>query len=425
MTGNKAVVISIDAATKEDLGELGKRKNTALLLSSSSLVEEMETVVPSYTYPCHAAIVSGCYPDRNGIYHNEIFTPDRIQNDWFWWGECHRKKTIIDYANKKGLVTASVSWPTLAGGNAIYTIPEIWPIKTTEDTEGMYRKAVSKEAWPVFEDVRHLLEDRTKPFYDLYTTAASEEIIREHRPDLILIHLSEIDHVKHAHGSDRRVLAKAYDFIDSSIGGIIDAVRDTGEYGKTTFFLLGDHGQKNIERVFSINRVLRDMGYITASRDGRVENYRIIAHPSAFTAEVYLRDIKADEAAEVFGRISEEYPHTIRRILRADEAESLYRLSGPFSLVLESEGALIFHPSLTFSPLMDRKEADERNIQASTHGYAPSEGPLPPFIVCSGRAAEGTVLKKARLVDEGPTILSLFSIGMEDTDGKVIDGLLR
>ncbi len=422
---DKAVVISIDAMTQEDLGELGRRRNTSSLLSSSSLVREMETAVPSYTYPCHAAIITGCCPDGNGIYHNEIFTPERIQNDWFWWGWSHRRKTIIDAADEHGLVTASVSWPTLAGGNALYTIPEIWPIKTTENIEEMYRKAVSKEAWPVFEEVRPLLLDRTKPFYDLYTTSASERIIRSHRPDLILIHLSEIDHVKHAHGSDRSVLSGAYDFIDDCLGRIIAALKDTGEYDGTTFFLLGDHGQKNIERVFSINRVLSDMGYITVSESGRVEDYRIIVHPAAFTAEVYLRGITEDDAVKVFEDIQKEYPGTIKRILRSGEAGSEYRLSGPFSLVLVSEGGLIFHSSLTFPPLMDRAEADARNIQKSTHGYTPSDGPLPPFAVCGRRAEAGKVIRRSRLVDEGPTILSLFGISMENTDGKVISGLIR
>ena len=74
---------------------------------------------------------------------------------------------------------------------------------------------------------------------------------------------------------------------------------------------------------------------------------------------------------------------------------------------------------------MDRSQADERKIQKSTHGYTPSDGPLPPFAVCGRRAEKGKVIGKARLVDEGPTILSLFGIGMEDTDGKVISGLLR
>ncbi len=422
---DKAVVISIDAATKEDFKELGKRENTSRLLSSSSLVEEMETVVPSYTYPCHAAIVTGCFPDRNGIYHNEIFTPEKEANDWFWWGECHKRKTIIDYANDHDLVTASVSWPTLAGGNALYTIPEIWPIKTTGNVEAMYRKAVSPAAWPVFEEVRPLLSDRTKPFYDLYTAAASERIIRTCRPDLTLIHLSEIDHIKHAHGPEKSVLEGAYDFIDDSIGRIIKAVQDTGEYDSTTFFLLGDHGQKNIESVFSINRVLKDMGYISVSPEGRTEDYRIIVHPSAFTAEVYLKGITEDDAVKVFEDIQRQYPGTIRRILTREEAERKYRLSGPFSLVLVSEGSLIFHPSLTFPPLMERSRADERKIQKSTHGYTPSDGPLPPFTVCGRRAEKGKVIGKARLVDEGPTILSLFGIGMEDTDGEVISGLLR
>lgn len=421
---NRAVVISIDAMTLRDLGELGKRRNISTLLSSSSMVERITEVYPTYTYPCHAAVITGCYPEKNGIYHNEIPSPFDNRNEWFWWEKYLKRKTIIDVANENGLVTSSVAWPVLAGGRAVYSIPEIWPTENTKDVEAMYREAVSAPAWPVFEKNRAFLEERDKPFYDLYTVSSSEDIIREHRPDLMLIHISELDHRKHAQGSDIRKLDKTYDFLDECIGRIIKALRDASIYDETTFFLLGDHGHMDINRVFAVNRVLCDMGYIT-EKDGKVTSYRIYCHPSAFSSEVLLDGIKEDEAVDVFRKIQSLYPGTIERILTKKETQERYHLSGPFSIVIEGEDNLIFSPRTDIPYLMEREEADKYKIQFSTHGYTPEKGEKPPFVVCGRRANRNRVIEKGRLVDEGPTILSLFSLELDgDIDGRVIKGLL-
>ncbi len=426
MKDDRAVVISLDAMTGEDLEELSKRKNTHSLLSSSSLVENIHVVYPSLTYPCHASILTGCYPDKSGIYHNEILDIKREENPWFWWEYYHKRKTIIDTANDASLITAAIGWPTLAGKRAKYTIPEIWPDKATKDIEGMYRAAVSPDAWDIFEKNRHFLLERSKPFYDLFSTAGAVDIIKNHKPHLTLIHLSQLDHVKHKRGSDKSVLESAYDFLDERIGEIITSLKETGIYDDTTFFLLGDHGQMDVKRVFSINRVLKDMGYITTDSAGRIESYRILCHPASFSAEVYISDIDEKEAEAVLKKIQEEYPGTIDRIMTKFETGEIYHLSGPFSFVIESTGNLIYSYKTDLPLFMDRDEADKCSISYSTHGYAPERGPRPFFAVCGKRAEKGAVIPWARLIDEAPTILSLFSLKPpRDIDGRVIEGLLR
>lgn len=416
---NKAVVISIDAMTGTDYDELSKREAFSSLVSHSSLVENIHTLWPSYTYPCHAAIITGCYPDKNGIYHNEKLDITRKKNEWFWWEKDIKRKTIIECAREKGLTTAAVAWPVTAGGSADYTIPEIWPLEDTADVEAMYRGAVSQRAWPVFEHNRECLKDRKEHYYDIYTTGSAEEIIRFYSPDLTLIHLSAVDSVKHISGSSPSVLQDAYDFIDSCLSRIIRASVDAGTYPDTTFFLLGDHGQMDIKRSFALNRVLADKGYITL-RNGRIENWRILSHPSSFSAEVYLNGISEKEAISVLEEIREEYPGTIERIYSAFEAEEIYHLSGPFSIVVES----IPGTYLPFSPFLPVLR-DRTDGPYSSHGYAPEKGPKPVFAVCGKKATDGVRVPWARLVDEGPTILSLFGIAMDgDIDGRVIEGLL-
>lgn len=416
---NKAVVISIDAMTGTDYEELSRRASFSSLIRHSSLVENIHTLWPSYTYPCHAAIICGCYPDKSGIYHNEKLDITRRKNEWFWWERDIKRKTIIEYAEEHGLTTAAIGWPVTAGGNADYTIPEIWPLEDGGDEERMYREAVSGKAWPVFEHNRECLRERKGHYYDIYTTGSAEEIIRKYSPDLTLIHLSALDSTKHICGSDTAVLQDAYDYIDSCLSRIVRASIDAASYPDTTFFLLGDHGHMDIKRSFALNRVLADRGYITLGND-RIESWRILAHPSSFSAQVYLNGIGRKDALCVLEEIRKEYPGTIERLYSAFEAEEIYHLQGPFDIVLEStEGTYLplspFLPSLT-----ERKDGPY-----SSHGYQPEKGPKPVFAVC-GKKAAGVRVPWARLVDEGPTILSLFGIEMdEDIDGRVIKGLIE
>ncbi len=418
MKRNKAVVISIDAMTQTDFTELMKRENFSSLLSSYSIVKEVECVYPTYTYPCHAAIITGCYPDRNGIWHNEKLDITKKRNEWNWWEKDLKSKSIIEYAKENGLTTAAISWPVTAGGNADYTIPEIWPLDSTVDEEKLYREAVSEGAWEIFESNRYILREKKERYYDIYTTENAAAIIREKSPDLTLIHLSAVDSRKHERGSDITLLQDAYDFIDGCIKKITEASVDAGTYPDTTFFILGDHGQMDIKRVFSVNRVLADMGYITV-RGNTIESWRILAHPSGFSSVVYLNGISEEEALEVFGKMKKEYSEAIGRIYSSEEAEGKWHLSGPFSIVLEGTD----NTSLSFSPLLPPL-SERTEGKYSTHGYAPDRGPKPVFAVCGKNAAEGAVIPSSRLVDEGPTILSLFGIEMENIEGKVIAGLV-
>ena len=46
-------------------------KHFGWMLENGALVREMLPVYPSFTYPCHVSIMTGCYPDKHGIPHNE------------------------------------------------------------------------------------------------------------------------------------------------------------------------------------------------------------------------------------------------------------------------------------------------------------------------------------------------------------------
>ena len=80
---NKLFVFMIDALCEIDVAYMRTLPNFGSLLERGSLVEEMLPVYPSFTYPCHVSIMTGCYPDRHGISHNEMVKAGVHPVPWF------------------------------------------------------------------------------------------------------------------------------------------------------------------------------------------------------------------------------------------------------------------------------------------------------------------------------------------------------
>ena len=111
---DKVIVISIDAMISDDIKEFEKLPNASKLLSSKkAIAEKIHCIYPTYTYPCHTTIMTGCYPDKHGIYHNDVFDPYSDKDEWFWYSSAIKMPTMIDAARKAGLTTASISWPVM------------------------------------------------------------------------------------------------------------------------------------------------------------------------------------------------------------------------------------------------------------------------------------------------------------------------
>ena len=127
--GDRAFVISIDSLEDSDIPVLLEKKNFQRLLDGYSSYSNLECPYPTYTYPCHATILTGRWPKDHGIYHNEPFDPERTKTRWFWWSRDMKCENAIEVAHNKGLKVASVTWPVTAGAKGDWVIPEIWPAR--------------------------------------------------------------------------------------------------------------------------------------------------------------------------------------------------------------------------------------------------------------------------------------------------------
>ncbi len=416
---DKVIVISIDAMIHSDIAEFEKLPNFSLMAEHKAIAKHIHCIYPTYTYPCHTTIMTGCYPDKHGIYHNEVLDLNGSSNKWFWYRKDIKRNTMLDAARNAGLTTACVSWPVEGGANADYLIAEIWAERPDDDPDSIFKAANSPKAEHIYQKNKHLLNWMKTPAFDYFTAAASADIIKESKPDLMFIHFSYLDHQRHNNGYETEKNLNAIKFIDDRLGEVIEAVKASGTLEDTTFILLGDHGHMNVDKVFNINEVLRRKGYITLKEDGSIRDWRIFVHTASFSGQVYLNDIDEDEALKVLKAIKDEHPDCIERVMTKFSAKELYHLDGPFSLVLESRDNVVFGND--FNGAIEKEpERDGYKFSTSSHGFAPEKGVDPPFIV-AGKRSNCKTIEHARLVDEAPTILSIFSLNLDDIDGEKLD----
>ncbi|MDZ4975818.1 alkaline phosphatase family protein, partial [Clostridium perfringens] len=66
------IILSFDAVSSEDVVKLREFKNFKYLIENGSLINNIESVYPTLTYPAHASIITGTYPSKHGIVNNTL-----------------------------------------------------------------------------------------------------------------------------------------------------------------------------------------------------------------------------------------------------------------------------------------------------------------------------------------------------------------
>ncbi len=363
----------------------------------------MHSPYPSFTYPCHATIMTGCYPDRTGIFHNTHYQ----SNAWNWHRSAIKVPTMIDIANEHTISNACICWPVMGGAASDYLIAEIWAEGPKDDPTPVFDQVNSPLAKPIFEKNKPLLTWMRTPGFDHFSLACTTDIIEQAKPELLFSHLSYLDHQKHQMGTDPKGLAHAYSFIDECIGSIVGATKRAGIWDKTTFILLGDHGHKDIDTIFNLNAELKNRGYYQDH-----DRWKIFAHYCGCSSHIYTRDIELVEVQSILSSIQQAYPHVIRSVFDKEAFQALH-LDGPFDFVAEAQDGYAF--GRADAPLFDKPSP--ATFSMTNHGYLSHTGAEPPFVICNKK---GLVIDQACMVDEAPTILKLLGVEAKDMDGSVL-----
>lgn len=425
------VVISFDCLSSLDFPLLQKLPNFQKLLHHGSYCNNVESIYPSVTYPCHATIVTGRYPRRHGIINNTLIQPGRKSPDWYWRRSHVLGTTLYDEAKKQGMTTAALLWPVTAKANIDYNMPEIFANRPWQHQipVSLLNGSMRFQLEMHFR-FGHIRKGLSQPELDDFVLESTVETIKK-KPHLLLVHFTDLDTQRHYHGFSSEQAMEAINRHDHRLGRIMDAIKVSGIEEKTTIIILGDHSALNESKAINMNVLFREKGLIHLNKKGNVKNWKAYCKSCDGSAYIYLKNKDDKETKEtienLLHKLIQEKSSGIERVLTGGEA-GIKGADETADYMLEAHLGYYFKEELDEEFIHDITNEDVRSKKytIASHGYSPLKENYSTIFMAAGKGIQqNVVIPSMRLIDEGPTFARLLGLDLGDTDGRSIDQLLK
>ena len=429
----KLFVLSMDAMVREDIDYMLTKPNFRKIFGNRAEVLKVRSVYPASTYPAHTTLMTGCYPQKHGVYSNFALqtVADGISH---WPTESSRifAEDIFAAAKRAGCTTAAVFWPITGNNpNIDHVINEYFFYYPNEDErieETFAAQGADEVALQAVRENLHLFpkaEGKRTPaevMFDDFLMGCTCSLIRNAKPDVLLVHNSWPDTIRHKEGAFSRLFPVALDHVDAWLGDVVKAMEDADVYEQTNFVLLSDHGQRDCTKAVNLNVLFEREGLIQLAPDGTIYTWLAYAQTNGMSTTVYLSDNTNEKLYErvyaVLKKLQEKSEYGIERIWTKKELAETYHQSGPFSFIVEAVEDTLFTNAIT-------GEATEEIPTKGSHGYMPEKGPQPIFMGRGPAFRESATIEQANLVDVAPTLASILGEALPNADGSALTELLK
>jgi predicted AlkP superfamily pyrophosphatase or phosphodiesterase len=322
------IIISFDAVTSNDYEVLMGLSNFSHCMMEGSFVKKVNTVYPSLTYPAHTTIITGNYPKKHGIVNNTLIQPGKESPDWYWNRKHIKCKTLYDLAKENNLTVASLLWPVTAKAKIKYNMPEIFPNKKFESQvivsllngSPYYQIELNSK----FGKIRNGLK---QPELDNFVLASAIYTLKTYKPNLTLIHFTDVDSMRHQYGTDSKEAMKALLRHDGRLGELLNALKEADIYKDSNIVLLGDHGFLDGNKMICLNSLLRKNNLITLDDKGKIKDWKAYMKSCDGSAYIYLKDNKDKETLKILQKLiyplKEKTTYGIEEILTGKDAGKL------------------------------------------------------------------------------------------------------
>lgn len=419
------IVISYDSFSRSDWDLAKNLPNLKNLIDNGSYTNSLRSVYPSLTYVVHSTIVTGCWPDRHGVFHNNPLQPFVEEKDqyWHWYRKDIKVPTLYELARNNGFVAAGILWPVTGKADIKYNLPELAAVRGENQILKILRNGnpfYSLEMELRFGKYRNGVN---QPELDDFSTMCACHTIKAKKPGLMLLHLIDLDDTKHRFGAKSEEAKEAIRRMDKRIGAIVNSVEAAGLINQTAIIILGDHGQLDVKYKVHLNNLLLDNGLISRS----VEGFEWKAYLQSADGCAYLHIKPGEESAEeealrVLRSAFNKEEFGIEAILDRNTLDSMRAWKG-VNWVLEAKEGYKFVDSIGSEIVEDLSTL---NIRHATHGYSPKK---PGYSCCF--VATGPGIRKnfdvgeMNMVDVAPTLAAILGFDMPGTDGEVAYGIFE
>jgi predicted AlkP superfamily pyrophosphatase or phosphodiesterase len=410
----KLVVISIDGLRGTTLAGLSARNlqtpNLNDFAQSGTLSDGLLGVYPTVTYPSHTTLVTGVSPSIHGIVSNVMFDPEhRLDGAWYWYFPQIQSPTVYTLAKQKGLTTAAVSWPVTVSAPIDHNFPE-YRTPDTEESVLLYSALCTPGLMSTFEKAHGPLDP--DHIDDDLRGAMATFLITTYQPDLLLVHLIDMDHQQHLHGPDSPQAFTALENIDRLIGLIRQAVKTSEPSDQVDFLVVSDHGFQPVEKLFNPNAILTSLG-LSGTEDAP-EKWRIFAFDSGGSFGLVAHDPNDTEAialaTKTFQHLAAAGIWGIDKVYDASQTKALKGYPNSFASITLQPGYAI--GATTAGPWL----TDAKNLKGM-HGYAPGPKELDASFLAFGPGIPHQHIPRAKLIDVAPTIAHILNLQMSNLEG--------
>jgi len=423
------LVISFDCLSSLDLPMLEMLPHFQELLDKAAICRKVETIYPSVTYPCHASIVTGNFPNRHGVVTNTLLQPNRLSPDWYWHRRHVKGTTLYDEAKKAGLSTAALLWPVTAKAKIDYHMPEIFANRPWHHQIAVsFMNGSKRYQLEMNNKFGYLRKGIAQPELDDFVTASTVHTIKTKKPNLMLIHLVDLDTQRHHHGFSSEEAQAAIHRHDRRLGEILAALKDSGMYEQTTIVALGDHSSLDHSRAVKLNVLLRDSGLIQMNGRGMVKDWRAYCKSNDGSAYIYVKDERArDKVRALLHSLAVNEDNGIEFVLEGAEA-GLQGADEHAAFMVEARRGFYFTEHLDGEPIdvITVEDVSAGKYTHASHGYSPRKENYSTVFIATGKGIRKNVeIEHMRLIDEGPTFARLLGLDLGKTDGKVMEEFLQ
>jgi predicted AlkP superfamily pyrophosphatase or phosphodiesterase len=286
----KLVILSVDGLDWRyirDRDALGlKIPNIRQLLAKSQVADGVTGVWPTITWPSHTTMLTGARPDQHGILANAGGPPDPALS--YWSATKIKVPTLTQCLAGMGRTIAAVNWPVTVDAKINWNLPEVYARRNGDSsdmdtvdkfgTPGLV--AEIGRAYPSFP--QQWLDDRSR-------TLATIFLLKQKQPDLLLLHLAELDSEAHEEGPFTPHVNAVVERSDELIGDILKVLPKDYDLA-----LVSDHGFERVDRIANL-KVMAAADGVTGAMT--VTGGLVITSDPAALA--WLRGQKGDVGREV------------------------------------------------------------------------------------------------------------------------------
>lgn len=361
------IVLSLDGL-RYDYLERAETRAFSRMEGEGVRAERMVPVFPSSTFPNHASMATGTYPDRHGIVGNVFFDRER---GW------HR------YSNDASWLQAEPLW-VAAERQGVRSAVFFW-VGSETDWQGIgasYRKAPFDSGISESRKVDQILEWLDLP--------------QEERPRLVMSWWHGCDHVGHRKGPEHPGITDQLLDQDAQLGRLLRGLDERQAWESTTLLVVSDHGMIEVNNALGARASLRstdiDFEWVSLVGGAHVFLKRPEQRALALRTLASLEGVRVFEKPAIPERLRARHPtRTGDLLLLTDPPNAFFEPTTTDQLMLGLGGLV--------------------GWKTGMHGFDPEVPEMATIFLALGRGAPpGKRLATVRSIDVAATVARLLGI---------------